>query len=102
MFFRRREGVLVAFASIKFHCRGQYCIALQFNSLQIVADMFALSCLCDILFLTFAEARGAMSLVETIFDLLFILDIFINFRTAYVDEVTGALVTDSGDVAMVS
>ena len=43
-----------------------------------------------------------MSLVETIFDLLFILDIFINFRTAYVDEVTGALVTDSGDVAMVS
>jgi len=42
-----------------------------------------------------------MSLVETVFDLLFILDIFINFRTAYVDEVSGALVTDSGDVAMV-
>jgi len=52
-------------------------------------------------FLLHAEARGTMSLVETVFDLLFILDIFINFRTAYVDEVSGALVTDSGDVAMV-
>ena len=39
-----------------------------------------------------------MSLVEACMDLLFILDIFINFRTAYTDDITGELVTDSMDV----
>jgi hypothetical protein len=49
-----------------------------------------------------AEAVGTMSLVETCMDLLFIFDIFVNFRTAYTDDVTGELVTDSTDVFRVS
>ena len=41
-----------------------------------------------------------MALVENVMDFIFIFDIFVNFRTAYQDDVTGELVTDDWDVAM--
>ena len=43
-----------------------------------------------------------MLLLETVMDFIFIFDIFVNFRTAYQDDITGELVTDDWDVANVS
>jgi len=45
------------------------------------------------------EAKGTMWAVETTMDFIFIFDIGVNFRTAYVDEGTGLLVTNSWLVA---
>jgi len=48
-----------------------------------------------------AEAKGNILLLENVMDLVFIFDIFVNFRTAFQDDVTSELITDDYDVAIV-
>jgi len=46
------------------------------------------------------EPTGFMYYMETTFDMLFIFDIFVNFRTGYVEEATGLVIFDYRKVAL--
>lgn len=46
-----------------------------------------------------AEAKGGVAMLECAMDMIFVTDIFVNFRTGFVDSETGFIVYDYNSVA---